>query len=206
MDGGIRRDYRIIYSNYTPTQESKSVCLRSLNTSLNHASLAIEPVTVSYHNTHTPWFGHTGLSEVRRGKTERGYIHWSYSSWKILSVAAAGQSKAQNREKRSKRKSAQKHVWNKIECKTKISKQWKRWEKKDCCQSSITAYLCGTAEVIIIDLFYCLEVDHTLQLGLMFVCGKEKQRGFVLKTKTHWRQQTFLGMKSQGTSLPRHLE
>lgn len=114
--------------------------------------------------------------------------------------------KAQNREKRSKRKSVQTHVWNKRECKTKINKQWKRWEKTDCCQSSITAYLCGTAEVIIIDLFYCLEVDHTLQLGLMFVCGKEKQRGFVLKTKTHWRQQTFLGMKSQGASLPRHLE
>lgn len=51
--------------------------------------------------------------------------------------------------------------------------------RKNCFQSSITAYLCGTAEVIVIDLFYCLEVDHTLQLGLMFVCGEEKNKTFV---------------------------
>lgn len=41
---------------------------------------------------------------------------------------------------------------------------------------SVSAYLCGTAEVIVIDLFYGLEVDHTLQLGLMFVCGKEGRK------------------------------
>lgn len=35
-------------------------------------------------------------------------------------------------------------------------------------------YLCGTAEVIIVDLFYGLEVDHTLQPGLVLVCQKEK--------------------------------
>lgn len=39
------------------------------------------------------------------------------------------------------------------------------------------AYLCGAAEVIVIDLFYRLEVDHTLQLGLMFVCGEEEEEG-----------------------------
>lgn len=34
-------------------------------------------------------------------------------------------------------------------------------------------YLCGAAEVIVVDLFYGLEVDHTLQLGLVFVCGRK---------------------------------
>lgn len=50
----------------------------------------------------------------------------------------------------------------------------KQMRENECFQSPLTTYLCGTAEVIIIDLFYCLEVDHTLQLGLMFVCGREK--------------------------------
>lgn len=44
-------------------------------------------------------------------------------------------------------------------------------ERKTVC--SLVAYLCGAAEVIVIDLFYRLEVDHALQLGLMFVCRKE---------------------------------
>lgn len=35
-------------------------------------------------------------------------------------------------------------------------------------------YLGGTAEVIVVDLFYGLEVDHALQLGLVFV-WEEKQ-------------------------------
>lgn len=52
-----------------------------------------------------------------------------------------------------------------------------RWRQNKC-------YLRGTAEVIVIDLFYRLEVDHTLQLGLVFVCGEEgekkKQHLFVL--------------------------
>lgn len=39
------------------------------------------------------------------------------------------------------------------------------------------AYLCGAAEVIVIDLFYCLEVDYTLQFGLMFVCREEEEEG-----------------------------
>lgn len=52
-----------------------------------------------------------------------------------------------------------------------------------CLQSPFTAYLCGTAEVIVIDLFYCLEVDHTLQLGLMFVCGRENNVGLFKKAK-----------------------
>lgn len=35
-------------------------------------------------------------------------------------------------------------------------------------------YLCCAAEVIVVDLFYGLEVDHTLQLGLVLVCrGKQ---------------------------------
>lgn len=37
-------------------------------------------------------------------------------------------------------------------------------------------YLGGAAEVIVIDLFYRLEVDHTLQLGLVFVCGEAGER------------------------------
>lgn len=36
-------------------------------------------------------------------------------------------------------------------------------------------YLCGAAEVIVVDLFYGLEVDHALQLGLVLVCrGKQR--------------------------------
>lgn len=53
----------------------------------------------------------------------------------------------------------------------------KQKRENDRFQSSFTAYLCGTAEVIIIDLFYGLEVDHTLQLGLVFVCGTENNAG-----------------------------
>lgn len=67
------------------------------------------------------WFGHTGLSEERQGNTECGYIHWSsYSSWKIPSVTAAGQSKST--EKRSRAECAQ-TCW-----------KWKRmWdENKEC--------------------------------------------------------------------------
>lgn len=45
-------------------------------------------------------------------------------------------------------------------------------------------YLGGAAEVIVIDLFYRLEVDHTLQLGLVFVCGEE-ERTFVCLTQTY---------------------
>lgn len=37
-------------------------------------------------------------------------------------------------------------------------------------------YLGGAAQVIVINFFYRLEVDHTLQLGLMFICGGEKER------------------------------
>lgn len=31
--------------------------------------------------------------------------------------------------------------------------------------------------MIVVDLFYRLEVDHTLQLGLMFVCREEEEEG-----------------------------
>lgn len=48
----------------------------------------------------------------------------------------------------------------------------KQTEKEE--KTSFAAYLCGTAEMIIIDLFYGLKVDYTLQLGLMFVCREEK--------------------------------
>lgn len=40
-------------------------------------------------------------------------------------------------------------------------------------------YLGGAAEVIVVHLLYRLEVDHTLQLGLVFVCGKENSAGMV---------------------------
>lgn len=60
-------------------------------------------------------------------------------------------------------------------------------------QSWDTAYLCGTAEVIVIDLFYCLEVDHTLQLDLMFVCGKENENENVglVKDFNIWKTTDF---------------
>lgn len=143
------------------------------------------------------WFGHTGLSEERQGNTECGYIHWSsYSSWKIPSVTAAGQSKST--EKRSRAECAQtcwkwKRMWD------EIKNVWKRWEKM-----SVSAYLCGTAEVIVIDLFYGLEVDHTLQLGLMFVCGKEGRKenntSLVKRLKCIDDDRLFLGCNSWGTS------
>lgn len=50
----------------------------------------------------------------------------------------------------------------------KVKKKTRIWEKTP------SAYLGGTAEVIVIDLFYGLKVDDTLQLGLMFVCREEK--------------------------------
>lgn len=34
-------------------------------------------------------------------------------------------------------------------------------------------YLCGAAQVIVVNLLYSLEVDHSLQLGLVFVCRTE---------------------------------
>lgn len=37
------------------------------------------------------------------------------------------------------------------------------------------SYLGGTAQVIVVNLLYGLEVDHTLQFGLMFVCGEEEE-------------------------------
>lgn len=68
--------------------------------------------------------------------------------------------------------------------------------ENDCLQSSFTAYLCGTAEVIIIDLFYCLEVDHTLQLGLMFVCGRENNVGLFKRLKNIDNNRLFLARKA----------
>lgn len=70
--------------------------------------------------------------------------------------------------------------------------------------SPLRPYLCGTAEVIVIDLFYRLEVDHSLQLGLVFVCGgRRRMRGLfkrlILATD-------FSQLEKAETLLPRHLE
>ena len=62
-------------------------------------------------------------------------------------------------------------AWGKqIKCENK-------WEES--CQSPSTTNLSGAAEVIVVHLFYRLEVDHSLQLGLMFVCGREDNMGLV---------------------------
>lgn len=37
-------------------------------------------------------------------------------------------------------------------------------------------YLCGTAQVIIVNLLNSLEVDDALQFALMFICEQEKKR------------------------------
>lgn len=37
-------------------------------------------------------------------------------------------------------------------------------------------YLCGTAQVIIVNLLNSLEVDDALQFALMFICEQEKNR------------------------------
>lgn len=77
--------------------------------------------------------------------------------------------------------------------------------ENDCVQSSFTAYLRGTAEVIVIDLFYRLEVDHTLQLGLMFVCGRENNVG-LFKTLKHIDDDRLFLAGEAKASLPRRRE
>lgn len=66
-----------------------------------------------------------------------------------------------------------------------------RWEKS-VFQGSVPAYLRGTAEMIVIDLFYRLEVDHTLQLGLMFVCGEGGKKNSLFRRQTCWQWQIVL--------------
>ena len=41
---------------------------------------------------------------------------------------------------------------------------------------SDVAYLGGAAEMVIVNLLYCLEVDDSLQFGLVFVCKGEGER------------------------------
>lgn len=42
-------------------------------------------------------------------------------------------------------------------------------------------YLCGAAQVVVVNLLDGLEVDDSLQLGLVFVCGTETSFGQKLK-------------------------
>lgn len=81
---------------------------------------------------------------------------------------------------------------------------WNKRENDDA-GSWLKAYLCGTAEVIIIHLFYRLEVDHTLQLGLMFICGKENNASLVWLKYTD-NDRLFWVKRSQSASLRSHLE
>lgn len=48
----------------------------------------------------------------------------------------------------------------------------------------IRSYLCGTAQVIIVNLLDGLEVDDALQFALMFICGQEKQRCHIAKKRS----------------------
>lgn len=45
-------------------------------------------------------------------------------------------------------------------------------------------YLCGTAQVIIVNLLNSLEVDDTLQFALMFICKQKKRRRHAAKNRS----------------------
>lgn len=61
-------------------------------------------------------------------------------------------------------------------------------------------YLCGAAQVIVVNLLYRLEVDHSLQLGLVFVCRTEMKL---------WSETQTFALSQAGTEDredPRHAE
>lgn len=45
-------------------------------------------------------------------------------------------------------------------------------------------YLCGTAQVIIVNLLNSLEVDDALQFALVFICEQEKKRCHAEKNRS----------------------
>lgn len=61
-------------------------------------------------------------------------------------------------------------------------------------------YLSGAAQVIVVNLLYRLEVDHSLQLGLVFVCRTEMRL---------WSETQTFALSQAGTEDredPRHTE
>lgn len=58
-------------------------------------------------------------------------------------------------------------------------------------------YLCGAAQVVVVNLLDGLEVDDSLQLGLVFVCGTETSFGQKLK---RWH---FPGWQDRGKTTAR---
>lgn len=166
---------------------------------MRHATTAAQLVTVSYCLWHYPVYGLDTQGSVRRDRGTQSVDTYTGHHIQVeKSLLWQQPAKAKARRKEAEQ-SVHRHVGNERECEMKIKNVWKRWEKM-----SVSAYLCGTAEVIVIDLFYGLEVDHTLQLGLMFVCGKEGRKknntSLVKRLKCIDHDRLFLGCNSWGTS------